>query len=250
MRDTDRDWSEVARNNPYWGVLSVDRFKGRSLGDDDLNAFFQSGAAHVAETLRLVRQHLDPRFEIDRALDFGCGVGRLAIALCAHAREVVGVDVAPDMLRLCAERAGAVGAANLKLVEGDDALSRVEGVFDFVNSYIVLQHIPPARGLGLIARLLAATASGGVASLQMTYGKAQKFLKHEEASIAYYRRDGDEITSLCAQGDCRPEGSITMYDYDLNKVMALVQSVSKSPILFRPTDDDGHIGAHLLLRKD
>lgn len=249
MRDTDKDWREVARKEPYWGVISVDRYKGKSLKEQDEKQFFQSGPDYVDYVMALTRMLLDAKFEIKRALDFGCGVGRLAIAIAKASKgEVVGVDISPEMLRLCAEHAKEAGVTNLTLVGSDDELSAVKGSFNFINTYIVLQHIPPERGLALIARLLSKAENNGVVSLQLTYAKARKFLRHEEGRSGYYRREGSAIVELAPRADLRPEGSITMYDYDLNQVMAVIQEATKFPMVFKPTDDDGHIGAHIVLK--
>lgn len=249
MRDTDKDWREVARREPYWGVISVDRFKGKTLKEYDEKAFFQSGAVYLDYVLALTKMLLDPGFEIKRALDFGCGVGRLAIPIAKAAKgEVVGVDISPEMLRLCAEHAKEERIKNLTLVESDDDLSAVTGTFNFINTHIVLQHIPPPRGVALIQKLLSKAENNGVVVLQMTYAKARKFLVHEEGRSAYYRRDGGAIVELTPRPDQRPEGSITMYDYDLNQVMAVIQEATKYPMAVKPTDDDGHIGVQIVLK--
>jgi SAM-dependent methyltransferase len=249
MRDTDSDWREVARKEPYWGVISVDRYKGKSLKEQDQKTFFQSGPVYLDYIMALTKALLDPKFEIKRALDFGCGVGRLAIAIAKAAKgEVVGVDVSPEMLRLCAEHAKEAGVANLTLVESDDELSAVKGTFNFVNTYIVLQHIPPQRGIALIQKLLSKAENNGVVALQLTYGKARRHLVHEEGRSGYFRRDGGTLVELAPRADLRPEGSITMYDYDLNQVMAVIQEATKYPMAVKPTDDDGHIGVQIVLR--
>jgi SAM-dependent methyltransferase len=249
MRDTDSDWREVARKEPYWGVISVDRYKGKALKEQDEKVFFQSGPVYVEAVLALTRMLLDPKFEIRRALDFGCGVGRLAIAIAKVAKgEVVGVDISPEMLRLCAGHAKEAGVTNLTLVESDDDLSRVEGQFNFINTYIVLQHIPPDRGIALIRKLLSLAENNGVVALQFTYAKARRLLKHEEGRSAYFRREGGVVYELSPRPDLRPEGSITMYDYDLNQVMAVIQEATKYPMVVKPTDDDGHIGVQIVLK--
>ncbi len=249
MRDTDRDWRRISRKRPYWAVVSADRFWKRELGKQDARVFFDSGNDYLTNVLHLTRALLDPKFEIKRALDFGCGVGRLAIAIAKETKgEVVGVDISPDMLRLCAEHAKEAGVANLTLVESDDELSAVKGTFNFINTYIVLQHIPPQRGIALIQKLLARAENNGVVVLQLTYAKARKFLVHEEGRSAYFRRDGGSIVELSPRPDLRPEGSITMYDYDLNQVMAVIQEATKYPMAVKPTDDDGHIGVQIVLK--
>jgi hypothetical protein len=90
--------------------------------------------------------------------------------------------------------------------------------------------------------------NNGVVALQLTYAKARKFLKHEEGRSAYFRRDGASIVELSPRPDLRPAGAITMYDYDLNQVMAVIQEATKYPMAVKPTDDDGHIGVQIVLK--
>jgi SAM-dependent methyltransferase len=250
MRNTDKDWRKVAEKEPYWGVLSVDRFRGRNLSRDDLDVFFRTGEQYVQYVLDAIRKFHDPAYMIERALDFGCGVGRLAIPIAGAAKgETVGVDIAPNMLKLCAEHARQRNISNLTLVEGDDDLSGVKGSFNFINTFLVLQHIPPARGVSIISNLIDRLEIGGVASLQMTYAKERRFLKHEEGRSPYYRRSEEGIVEIGAAPDARPEGSITMYDYDLNQVFAVIQRATTYPMAVRPTDDDGHIGVQVIVKR-
>ena len=249
-RDTDRDWQKVAVDDPYWGVLSAEDFRSERLTDEARAQFFRSGEQYVTHLLALVGRHFDPAFKPRRVLDFGCGVGRLAIPFARRAtEEAVGVDIAPAMLELCRRNAADAGVANLKTVQADEGLSAVEGRFSLVNSYIVLQHIEPSRGITLIQRLLDLVEPGGYASLQLTYGKDRRFWPHESPRARFYRRDGGTITDLLPTDDARPVGAITMFDSDLNQVFAGATRVAAGPMLTIPTGDDGHLGVHLLLRK-
>jgi 2-polyprenyl-3-methyl-5-hydroxy-6-metoxy-1,4-benzoquinol methylase len=69
--------------------------------------------------------------------------------------EAVGVDIAPNMLALCDQYAKQVGVSNVTLVEAMTICRQLTGTFDFINSYIVLQHIPPARGFAIVQKLLS-----------------------------------------------------------------------------------------------
>lgn len=40
------------------------------------------------------------KFIIKKALDFGCGMGRLTQALTKYFEEVYGIDIAPSMIKL------------------------------------------------------------------------------------------------------------------------------------------------------
>jgi SAM-dependent methyltransferase len=248
-RDTDKDWQQVAKQEPYWGVLSTDDFLSKKLNDKAREQFFRSGDQYVTHLMALIGRYFDPAFKPRRVLDFGCGVGRLAIPFAKRSEETVGVDIAPAMLEICRENARAAGVANLQTVQGDDLLTSVEGRFDLVNTYIVLQHIDPARGVPLIQRLLDRVQPGGIASIQMTYGKDRKFWPHEQPRARFYRRDAGVVTDLLPLDDGRPVGTITMYDYDLNQVFAAATMIAGGPIVVLPTGDDGHLGVHLLIRK-
>ncbi len=246
IRDTDRDWSRIAEENPYWGVLSEDQFRGAELTPDNEARFYASGQTFLDDLLGFVRRHIEPSFTIRRGLDFGCGVGRLLLPIARDSQEAVGVDVAPKMLELSTRNLLAAGITNAAAVCGDDELSQVIGTFNFVNSYIVLQHIPPERGMILIRRLLSLLEIGGVFSLQMTYAKERRFLQHERTRATYYRRAGQTIQDLVPADSEPPEGTITMFDYDLNELMLTAGRVAGQPLLILPTNHDGHIGIHLI----
>jgi SAM-dependent methyltransferase len=245
-RNTDRDWSKVAEENPYWGVLSDDRFRGSDLTPETKERFWASGQKYFDDLLRFVQKHIVPDFEIRRGLDFGCGVGRLLMPMARVAKEAVGVDVAPKMLELTAINLAENGVTNAIAIQGDDDLSLLTGTFNFVNSYIVLQHIPPERGTLLIRRLLDVLEVGGIFSLQMTFAKERKFFAHERNQASYYRRSGQNIQDLIAVPADVPEGTITMFDYDLNEVMLILGKIAGEPMLKLQTNHDGHIGAHLI----
>jgi SAM-dependent methyltransferase len=248
-RDTDNDWKLVAERDPFWGVLSEDGFRRDAMDAAAHARFMQTGEEYVANHFGLVRHHLDPDFKPRRALDVGCGVGRLLLPMARRVDEAVGVDIAPAMLELAARHADQAGVRNAELLPSDDSLSRVKGQFDFVNCYIVLQHIPPERGYRLIQSMLSRLAVGGVGSLQVTYAKARKFLEHEAPKASFYRREGGVLIDIMSVGWQPEAGTITMYDYDLNQVTALVASVAGHPMLVLPTFDDSHLGVHYVFRR-
>lgn len=248
-RDTNQDWSILADKEAYWGVLSIDDYKSDTMTPEAKAEFFKSGEQLVNDILGYVKSRIEPDFNPVRALDFGCGVGRLTLPLALKATEVVGVDVAERMLELCAENASEAGIKNVSVVLGDDELSQVSGTFNFIVSDIVLQHVDPNRGMQIIGKLLEIMDVGGVASLQLTYGKQRKFWKHESGRAQFYRREGSAIIDLVDNPDRREPGSITMYDYDLNKVFALMSLYCGDSIFVVPTNDDGHLGVRLLFMK-
>jgi len=248
-RDTDKDWRRVALDDPYWGVLSHDEYRKSSMNEEKLEHFMASGERYVADLFAFVRKYLSAEFAPARALDVGCGVGRLVIPLAQRVKEAVGVDIAPAMLELCEKHAKLSGVGNLTLCVSDDNLTLVPGRFDLVNTYIVLQHIPPNRGYRLIQAMVDRLKVGGVGSIQLTYAKSRNFLIHEQPKALYYRRDGGTMIDIVDSGWSPPEGTINMFDYDLNQVMAQLSRICGAPMIVLPTNDDSHLGAHFIFLK-
>lgn len=245
-RDTDLDWVEIGGRDPYWGVISHDRFRGGGIAGAAANEFFKSGSEYVQNLLGFVHRHLGP-FQPAKSLDFGCGVGRILLPLAeVTTGETVGVDVSQPMLDLARGHAEERGLMNIRLVDDLLVLEQAGEAFDFVNTFIVLQHVPPKRGLQLIDRLLALTAIHGVFSLQLTFAKGARFLPDEAGQPTYFRRDGDTITLLDSAPRRAPVGAITMFDYDLNQVFARLLPRAGQPVMIMPTNHDDHLGLHIV----
>ena len=143
---TDGEWEKWGRDDPYFGVLTDGKFRMVNLTDANRAEFFRSGSEYIDGVLRTVRSHIDPAFRIRRALDFGCGVGRLVIPLSKVAEHVTGLDVSDSMLAEARRNCEAHGARGVQFLKSDDGLSALEGKFDFIHSSLVFQHIPVRRG--------------------------------------------------------------------------------------------------------
>jgi len=133
------------------------------MADDSLRQRFVRSAervaarqdARAAELAEPVKHFVLPRGD-ERALDTGTGAGALALALAPHVREVVGVDVVPELLALARERA----PANATFLEGDAThLEFPSGSFDLAGTMRTLHHI--ARPELVVAELTRVTRPGG-----------------------------------------------------------------------------------------
>lgn len=94
-----------------------------SLGDPALLA------AATAELVRVVRGWAP--VEGRAVLDFGCGIGRAAVALAPHAERVVGVDVSSAMVAEARRRAGEVPNVAFEATDGR-ILPFADATFDLV----------------------------------------------------------------------------------------------------------------------
>ncbi|MDQ2909755.1 MAG: class I SAM-dependent methyltransferase [Actinomycetota bacterium] len=94
----------------------------------------------------------------ERALDSGSGAGALAFALAPHVREVVAVDLVPELLEQGRRRSEPF--PNVTFVEGDATKLPFEpGSFDLAGSLRTLHHI--ARPELAVAELARVTRPGG-----------------------------------------------------------------------------------------
>lgn len=94
-----------------------------SLGDPALLA------AATAELVAVIRSWT--ALEGARVLDFGCGIGRVAIALAPFAAEVTGVDISPAMVEQARVRAAGLDGVKFAASDGR-TLPCSDGAFDCV----------------------------------------------------------------------------------------------------------------------
>jgi len=93
-------------------------------------------------------------------LDVACGPGIVSAALAVRAREVIALDITPEMLRKARQRCADAGLDNVTFREGSATdLPFAEGSVDGVVTRLSLHHFPePRRALDEMFRVLR---SGG-----------------------------------------------------------------------------------------
>ena len=79
-----------------WAIITWPDKKGRKWKAEE---FFYTGKQEIDAVLKHTSS-LGIAINRRRALDFGCGVGRLTQALVAHFNHVAGVDIAASMLKM------------------------------------------------------------------------------------------------------------------------------------------------------
>lgn len=147
------EWTRLGATDPLWAVLSN---PGKRGGLWEPEEFFEIGVRDVRDVLVTVaRASID--ITRDRALDFGCGVGRLTQALANEFNTVVGVDIAESMLERARQFDQSNGRCSFVVNTTSDLAQFPTASFDFIYSHIVFQHMEPRYALGYIrefARLL------------------------------------------------------------------------------------------------
>jgi len=175
-RNSDDEWEKYGKNDPYYGVVSIDKFRNEQLTDSARDEFFTSGRNHLDFVRSIIRQYVDPSFgDVKRSLDFGCGVGRCLFPIAAFSQSAVGVEVSEAMRNEAMKNAESQSVKNIEVTISNDNLSNIEGSFDFIHSFAVFQHISPDRGEVIMKRLLALLNEGGVMAIHFIYGRRASF---------------------------------------------------------------------------
>ena len=250
MKRADRAYDSVGRTDPYYGVITLDRFLSANLDSAALREFFETGEAQVAHELATIRTHLAADFKPRRALDFGCGVGRTLIPLARVADHAVGVDVSDAMMAEAARNCRERGLANVAFVKSDDRLSRLEGTFDLIHSAIVFQHIAGHRVELLMSGLLAHLGPGGVGALHFTtWLPLRKRVVHRLKKVL----PPVNIAANIYRGRAWNLGRIEMHCFPLDRVVGLLYEAGIKSLyadwagLYGGPDDDQ--GAMIYFRR-
>ena len=114
------DWQEIGEERPYWGVLTNELYLPKNI-DDNIELFYAKGRKDV-EKLRKIARKIDFFFEGKRVLDFGCGAGRLSLAMAPYAASVVGVDISEGQLK---EARNNCKSGNVEFLKSSDDLTKL-----------------------------------------------------------------------------------------------------------------------------
>jgi SAM-dependent methyltransferase len=159
-----QNWDELGELDPLWAVLTEPQLR---FGYWDPSAFFRTGQEEIDEILAVAKRLERPaRFE--RALDFGCGVGRLTRALAPYFRECHGTDISESMINRAIMLNQGVANCKFILNVNSDLAQFNDGSYDLVITRRVLQHLPgQALIRTYICELVRVLAAGGLLVFQV-----------------------------------------------------------------------------------
>jgi SAM-dependent methyltransferase len=236
---TDRQWIKWAKENPYYGVLGIE---STAVDDPEVKArFFETGR----DDLRRAIEGVEAMFGLinrGAALDFGCGVGRILKSMAREFRTTWGVDVADEMLETARKNCRSVGDVRLAKSVSDVAASGAS--FDFVHSYIVLQHIRPRQGIPIIIDLIKLLKPGGLFALHFTIGDSR--IKTRRLNYFRYRIRPLHWAYNVKMGRPWNESITEMNCYDLSQILGAIKPNCEPLLGLRHIDQAGPVGVMLM----
>lgn len=221
MDKIEKKWEYFGETNPYFAVSTFDKFKSENLSDAALTEFFESGEEYVERIWQEIENNFQSEFKPRRALDFGCGVGRITLPLARRCETVTGIDISENMLKEARQNSAKFSLNNVNFVKGDNDLTRISGEFDLIHSFIVFQHIKPKIGEAIFKEFVRMLSNGGIGVLHFTYFDNQmtpaqkiRFQIYRDFAWSYKLRNFIKKKN---------EPLIQMYLYDLNRLLLVLQ---------------------------
>jgi SAM-dependent methyltransferase len=198
LAHTSRTWAELGRTEPYWSVLSAERYRSDRVSSA-MRSFEASGQVELERRVAMLSRNGIAIGGLRTCLEYGCGVGRVTRWLAGQFEWVCAVDISAPHLELAREYLASAGRSNVGFVQLRD-VSDLEALpqVDLVYTILVLQHNPPPIIALTLRHLLGAIAHGGAAIFQLpTYSPDYSFRIEEYLRDAVnHERNGIEMHAL------------------------------------------------------
>ena len=130
--------------------------------------------------------------ENDRVLDVGCGTGSATVLAAAMAKEVVGIDLSPDMIELAEEKVQKEGLGNTSLMATSVEDYSPDSPFDKVISSFMIPHVKPGLRPSIYSCMYNFLKPGGVVGLFGSRGEVCDVYETREEIEENLTRSGFE----------------------------------------------------------
>ena len=176
LRDrTAKSWAQLGETEPHFSVLTGEEFRPANMNDEAVEKFYGTGVVESRIIEAVLERYGFHDTEHKICVEYGCGLGRVTMALSKYFEHVYGYDVSAPHLKLAEERRRAVNCDNVDFILLNDLEQEIQRC-DFFYSKIVFQHNPPPVILVLIETALNSLKVGGIAIFQVpTYGTDYSF---------------------------------------------------------------------------
>jgi 2-polyprenyl-3-methyl-5-hydroxy-6-metoxy-1,4-benzoquinol methylase len=228
------EWGWFGKTEPWWSVLTDDRWKGMKDIPDKIKDEFYSSEIGISTVIKLLEKY-GGMTKRNRALDFGSGVGRTALALKRNGgfKHVTGVDQSLWHIQTARKEIKRLGQdQQIKFVlSGVDMLLALRGsLFDFVFSIIALQHMIPPLMVAYIEQFCDSLYPGSHGFFQIptklladySQFKCDFTWSMKEGGMQVWYLERDEVVSILKRRSCR-----VLEDFDFDMI-GIPQAESKA----------------------
>ncbi|MFW6225229.1 MAG: class I SAM-dependent methyltransferase [Bacteroidota bacterium] len=164
LLELQENWEVFGQQDAMWSILTDPSKKNNKW---DIQDFFTTGSHEIQSVFSHINDELKFEINYGKALDFGCGIGRVTQALCCYFQECYGVDIAESMIELAKQYNQHKDKCYFYQNNTNDLSQFDNNFFDFVYSRIVLQHIKPEYSKQYIKEFLRILSPGGLIVFQV-----------------------------------------------------------------------------------
>jgi SAM-dependent methyltransferase len=158
-----RSWDLLGKRNSLGAILTGDE---GGIREWNLEEFLATGRLDAQRFIADL-QRIAPAVSRARALDFGCGVGRVTRALAEYFDRVVGADIALSMVSQAQRLNADIPNASFVLNPAPHLRQFQTGSFDVIYCRLVLQHLRPRRVRRYLTELIRVLAPEGMMMVQI-----------------------------------------------------------------------------------
>jgi len=146
------DYDRIALEDPFFGTV------GNS--NRDLELYFKHGQQQVMGILSNV-QRLGLDLTNGKALDFGCGIGRVTRALATQFDEVYGLDISSSMIALANHYNGDLLRCHFRCHSDYRLKLFADDLFDLIVGINVFRYIPAELSRAYVKEFMRIIKPGG-----------------------------------------------------------------------------------------
>ncbi len=170
----EHEWERLAAVDPMYAIASLPGREGNWTTEE----FLATGEATVADVLGIL-EGLGLGRRSERALDFGCGLGRLTRALSYRFAEVWGIDISNKMVTEAATVNADRPGCRFMVNQAPDLREVPSDAFDLVLSLVTLQHVSEKQAIrSYIREFVRVCRPGGAVVFQVPSGVAARVRLH------------------------------------------------------------------------
>jgi SAM-dependent methyltransferase len=166
LSEIQKNWDELGKLDPLYAIKVGTRkedgeWESKKGGEWDISEFFQTGIDEINNIMKEIDQ-LSLKLSYTRALDFGCGVGRVTQALSKYFETVDGVDIAPSMIEQANIYNKYKDNVHYYLNNKNSLEIFQDNTYDFIYSVEVLHHMHPRYQENYLSELLRILSPEGL----------------------------------------------------------------------------------------
>jgi len=204
-------WIALGATRPYHSVLTLKELFPENITEAAIKRFWASGASEGSQIEAILLRHGFENAASKTCLEYGCGLGRVTVALANIFKTVYAYDISPAHLEVAEKRSAQLGLNNIefKLCAKDIFANNLHHC-EFFYSRIVFQHNPPPLMGKLISMALGSLQVNGVGIFQVpTYAPKYRFNINEylecteKPEMEMHAMPQAEIFNIIADGGCR-----------------------------------------------